>query len=68
MEMSGQLHATAVLSPGNEFGTHSVGGWVDPKADLELLENINFVACDGNRILDSATRSVLKTGVQIVRN
>jgi hypothetical protein len=34
MEMSGQLHAPAVLTP----GTHWIGGWVDPTDGLDAEE------------------------------
>ena len=38
MEVSGQLHASAVVSPGKSSGTHWVGGCVSPVAYLEILE------------------------------
>jgi hypothetical protein len=60
--MSGQLHAPAALPPGNEAGTHSVGGRVEPKASLDLLEKRKYLAYDGNRNPDRANRSVFKTG------
>jgi hypothetical protein len=38
MEMSGQLHASAVLFPGKRSGTHWLGGCVGPIAYLDILE------------------------------
>jgi hypothetical protein len=38
MEVSGQLHAAAVLPPGKDPpGTHWIGGCVDPIAGLNVL-------------------------------
>jgi hypothetical protein len=42
MEVSGQLHAPAVLPPGEGApGTHWIGGWVDPRAGLDAVEKRN---------------------------
>jgi len=36
MEVSGQLHAPAALSPGEStHGTHWIGGWVGPRSGLD---------------------------------
>jgi hypothetical protein len=35
MEMGGQRHAPAALTPGKKPGTHCVGGWVGPRAGLD---------------------------------
>ena len=35
MEFSRQRHAPAALSPGNNPGTHLIGGWVGPRASLD---------------------------------
>jgi hypothetical protein len=38
MEVSGQVHAPAALTPGKEpLGTHWVGGWVGPRAVLDTV-------------------------------
>jgi hypothetical protein len=38
MEVSGQLHAPAALSPGKDtIGTHWIGGWVGPTALLDAV-------------------------------
>jgi len=37
MEVSGQLHAPAAVSPGKNPGTYWVGGWVDPSAGLDVF-------------------------------
>jgi len=65
MEMSGQLYAPAALPPGNEAGTHSVGGRVEPKASLDVLVKRKYLACDGNRNPDRANRNVFKIGVHV---
>jgi hypothetical protein len=42
MEVSGQLHVLIALDPGNYY----VGGWMDPRADLYVLEDREIsVAC-----------------------
>jgi hypothetical protein len=38
MEVSGQLHASNVVSPGKSPGTHGVGGCVGPVAYLDIME------------------------------
>jgi hypothetical protein len=37
MEVSYLLRASGALSPRNEPGTHWTGGWVGPKADLDIM-------------------------------
>jgi hypothetical protein len=36
MGVGGQLHAPAALPPGKRPGTHCIGGWVGPRAGLDL--------------------------------
>jgi hypothetical protein len=36
MEMGSQLHAPAALPPGKECGIYSIGGWVGPRAGLDV--------------------------------
>ena len=38
MGVGGQLHAPAALPPGKRPGTHFIGGWVGPRADLDGCE------------------------------
>jgi hypothetical protein len=38
MEVSGQLHTSAALPPGNSPGAHWTGGWVDPRASLDIMK------------------------------
>jgi hypothetical protein len=39
MEVSGQFHAPAALPPGESApGTHWIGGWVGPRADVDAVE------------------------------
>ena len=40
MEMTGQAHALATLSLGEESSTNWTGGWVGPPANLVVLEKI----------------------------
>jgi hypothetical protein len=35
MEVSGQRHAPAALTPGKRPGTHYAGSWVGPRAGLD---------------------------------
>jgi hypothetical protein len=43
LEVSGQLHAPAALTPGKSPGTHWIGGWVDHRAGLDNSENRKFL-------------------------
>jgi len=43
MEVSGQLHALATLSRGKDPGIHWIGGWVDPRAGLDVAEKRNYL-------------------------
>ena len=36
MEVGGQGQAPAILIPGNGPGTHCTGGWLGPRAGLEI--------------------------------
>jgi hypothetical protein len=39
MEVNGQLHTLVVLPPGDgAAGTHRIGVWVGPRADLDFME------------------------------
>jgi hypothetical protein len=44
MELSGQLHAPAALSPEKDPGTHWTGSWVGTKADLDAVDKF-VIAC-----------------------
>jgi hypothetical protein len=47
-EVSGQLHAPAVLIPGKKQpGTYSIGDFVDPRAGLNDLEKLKFLTLPG---------------------
>jgi hypothetical protein len=49
MEVSGEIHAPAVLPPRkSQPGTHWKGGWVGPRADLDATEKRNL-ALVGNQ-------------------
>jgi hypothetical protein len=41
--VSGRRHTPAALSSGNNPGTHWLGGWVGPRAGLDLLEKKKYV-------------------------
>ena len=57
MEVSGQLHAPAVLPPGNNAGIHWIGGSVGTRADLKALEKKLTLAYAGNWTPDRPARS-----------
>jgi len=38
MEVGGQRHALATLPSEKKLGTLGIGGWVDPRADLDGCE------------------------------
>jgi hypothetical protein len=38
MEVSGQLHEPAALTPGKSPIIHCIGRWVDPRTNLETLK------------------------------
>lgn len=42
MEVSGQFHLAA-WSPGRNHGTHCVGGFVCPRASLDILEKMETI-------------------------
>ena len=37
MEVSGEVHAPASLPSGENPGSHGIGGWVGPRAGLDVL-------------------------------
>jgi hypothetical protein len=48
MEVSGQLHAPAALRPGKVSGSHCIGGWMGPRAGLDVTEKkINLLPLTG---------------------
>jgi hypothetical protein len=40
MEVGGHRHASALLPPGKNHGTHWIGDWVGHRVDLYSLEKI----------------------------
>jgi hypothetical protein len=57
IEVSVQLHVPAALPPGREsLSTHWIGGWVDPRADLERREWLTLPGLE-LRLLDGPTHS-----------
>ena len=49
MDVGGQPHALATLSPGKRPGTHYVGGWVTPRASLDECFSIKYGAQNVSR-------------------
>jgi hypothetical protein len=42
LEVSSQVHASAALTPEKGLGTYWIGGWVDPRAGLDDIEDWQF--------------------------
>jgi hypothetical protein len=54
LEVSGQLHALPLLSPGGRAaGTRWIGGWVNPIAGLDDVEKRIFLNLPGLELLPS---------------
>jgi hypothetical protein len=53
MGMGGQLHAPAALPPGKRPGTHYIGGWVGPRADLDGCTVVHNLAQTGTALVES---------------
>jgi hypothetical protein len=47
MEVSGQLHAPASLSPGQSLGINCIGGWWGPRSVVKYGENKNLFPLRG---------------------
>jgi hypothetical protein len=46
MDVSGQLHASAALTPRKELpGTHCIGGWVGSRRGLDTVEKREILYC-----------------------
>jgi hypothetical protein len=46
--MSGQLHTPASIPPGEKVpATHRIGGWMDPRAGLDDVEERTFLTLPG---------------------
>jgi hypothetical protein len=45
MEVSGQIHTHAAITPGKTtHGTHYIGGWVGPSVGLNVMEK-RLISC-----------------------
>jgi hypothetical protein len=44
MGVGGQRHTTAALPTGKRYGTYCIGGWVDPRAGLDVCGNLGLLA------------------------
>jgi hypothetical protein len=47
LEVSGQLHAPVALPLGEQSSTHWIGGWVDPRTDLDDVEKRQILPIPG---------------------
>jgi hypothetical protein len=59
MEAGGQLHSPAALLPEKNARTHSVGGYVGPRAPLDVLEKKKSLASTGVRNSDHSSRTLV---------
>jgi hypothetical protein len=59
MEVSGHLHATAALPPGEKAPcTYWIGGWVGPRAGLDDAEKRKFLTLPGLELIQYTCRIV----------
>jgi hypothetical protein len=62
--VSGQVHAPVALPPGERApGTHWIGGWVNPRANLDDVEKKKILTLPGLelRLLGRPARSIPTT-------
>ena len=57
MEMSDRLHAPTALLPGKNRGAYWIGGLVDSRASMDVLEQGKSLAPSGIRTPDRPIRS-----------
>ena len=57
METNGRLHAPAALIPGKNRGAHWIGGLMDPRVSMDVLEQGKSLAPSGIRTPDRPIRS-----------
>jgi hypothetical protein len=50
MKVSDQLHAPPALPPENRHNIHRIGGWMNPRADMDeiKMEKISFICWESN--------------------
>jgi hypothetical protein len=59
MDVSGQYHTLAALSPETKFRYQCIGGWEGPRDKLVILEKRELFHPAGIRNLDSLTRCLV---------
>ena len=52
MALNGCLHYTAVLSSGEDFGNHTVGGWVSLMSVCSLWKDKKHIVIKANLVND----------------
>lgn len=67
MEMSCYLLAWVTLHRGKKRGAHCIGGWVDPRKSLHVLEKTKICAPSGTPATDRPARGLLTTATTLLR-
>jgi len=67
MDVSGQYHTLAALSPEMKFRYHCIGGWVGPRDKLDISEKRELFHPPGIRTLDSLVRSLVTVQITLTR-
>jgi len=49
MGLQGKLHPLAALPPGKNLGTHFTGGWLGPRAVMDVPETVGSFITSGIR-------------------
>ena len=59
MQVNGQLHVLAVLPPGNNPRSHSIGGWMGPRTSLDILEKRKISCLSRIQIPDNPAQALI---------
>jgi len=67
MDVSGQYHTLAALSPETKLRYHCIGGWVGSRDKLDILEKRELFRPAGIRTLDSLVRSLVTVQITLTQ-